>query len=124
MRANHAHPAEVELQIDFIIHASKVYTDDLHMEPEQKLIDNEHLTVHYHKNCVSRYTSSSNIFRYAKDYGVSNTPPAKKLRLSHTSFDFSACIVENNVTYQRTSSTPIGGEQHNIYVDQLCQNMI
>ena len=92
--------------IDSIIYATKVHKDDLHVELEQKLIDmNEHLTVHYHKNCVSRYTSSSNIFRYAKDHGVSNTPPAKKMRLSHTSFDFSACIVENNVTYQRTPST-------------------
>ena len=75
-------------RIDSIIYASKVYKDDLHVELEQKLIDKEHLTVHYHKNCVSRYASSSNTSRYAKDHGVSNPPAAKKLRRSHTSFDF------------------------------------
>ena len=125
MRANHAHPAEVELRYS-IIYASKVHKDDLHVEPEHKLIDNEHITVHYHNNGVSPYTSSSNTSRYAKDHGVSNTHPAKKkcvVLIHHLISSRSACIVDNNVTYQRTSSTPIGGDQH-IYVDQLSEHDI
>lgn len=79
-------------RIDSIIKASKIYLDDLHVELEQNLRDNEQLTIHYHKNCVSRYTSSSNTSRYAKELPVSK-PPAKKLRRSNSSFDFlSQCL--------------------------------
>ena len=74
-------------RIDSIIKASKIYSDDLHVELEQNLADNEQLTIHYHKNCVSRYTSSSNTSRYAKKFPDSK-PPAKKLRRSNSSFDF------------------------------------
>ena len=79
-------------RIDSIIKASKIYLDDLHVGLEQNLTDNEQLTIHYHKNCVSRYTSSSNTSRYTKERPVSK-PPAKKLRRSNTSFDFfSQCL--------------------------------
>lgn len=80
-------------RIESIINASKLYMDNLHVDLELKLAENEQLTIHYHKNCVSRYTSSSsNTSRYTKEQPVSK-PPAKKLRHSHTSFDFlSQCL--------------------------------
>ena len=74
-------------RIDSIIKASKVYRDDLHVELEQKVEEDETLTVYFHRNCVSRYTSSSNMVRHTRDRSV-NDHQAKKLRRSHTSFDF------------------------------------
>ena len=112
--------------IDSIIYATKVYKDDLRVDPEQKLIDNEHLTVHYHNNCVSRYTSSSNTSRYAKDHGVSNTHPAKKkLRRSHTSFDFfTQCLYcGEQCDLSKDFKHPDRWRPAYIYVDQLCQNI-
>lgn len=79
-------------RIDSIIKASKIYRDDLHFGLEKQIAGNEHLTIHYHKNCVSRYSSSSNTSRHIKENPVSN-PPAKKLRRTTTSFDFlSQCL--------------------------------
>lgn len=71
-------------RIDTIIYASKLYKDNLHEILEPQLAANPNLTIHYHKNCVSRYTSTSN---YPKQVD-SNKPPKKKLRKSHTAFDF------------------------------------
>ena len=66
--------------------------DDLHVGLLKQIADNENCTVYYHNNCVSRYTSSSNTSKYTKDHPT-NVTPAKKLRRSHTSFDFvSDCL--------------------------------
>ena len=67
--------------------ASKTYGDDLHQNlEEQYLAKDESLILHYHKNCVSRYTSKSNLSKY-QTKGCEN-PPTKKLRRSHETFDF------------------------------------
>ena len=47
-------------RIDSII---KVYRDDLHVGLEQQIEEDENLTVYFHRNCVSRYISSTNIAR-------------------------------------------------------------
>ena len=80
-------------RIDTIINASKLYMDDLHIGLLKQIADNENCTIYYHhKNCVSRYTSSSNTSKYIKDHPT-NVTPATKLRRSHTSFDFfSHCL--------------------------------
>ena len=44
-------------RIQTIIDASKVYGDVLHVELETKLAENENLKIHYHRKCVSKYTS-------------------------------------------------------------------
>ena len=81
--------------IDTIINSSKLYMDDLHIGLLKQIADNEnsYCTIYYHKNCVSRYTSSSNTSKYIKDHPTNVTPSKKKLRRSHTSFDFfSHCL--------------------------------
>ena len=79
-------------RIDTIINASKLYMDNLHIGLLKQIADNENCTIYYHRNCVSRYTSSSNTSKYIKDHPTIVTP-ATKLRRSHTSFDFfSHCL--------------------------------
>ena len=79
-------------RIDTIINASKLYMDDLHVGLLKQITDNDNCTIYYHKNCVSRYTSSSNTSKYTKDHPT-NVTPANKLRRSHTSFNFfSRCL--------------------------------
>ena len=70
-----------------IINASKLYMHDLHVGLLKQIVDNENCTIYYHKNCVLRYTSSSNTSKYTKDHPT-NVTPAKKLHRSHKSFDF------------------------------------
>ena len=70
-----------------IINASKLYDDELHITLQQQLSENEQLSVYYHKNCVSRYTSSSNTAKFMSSSNAGN-PPTKKLRSSQGSFDF------------------------------------
>ena len=72
-------------RIESIIRASKVYEDDLHKSLEQRLSEEPHLKIWYHRNCVSRYTSKSN---YPSSMQHVKTQPAKKLRRSYTDFRF------------------------------------
>ena len=69
-----------------------MYRDHLHVELEQQIEEDENLTVYFHMNCVSRYTSSTNTDIHTLDHSV-NDPPAKKFRRSQTPFDFfSQCL--------------------------------
>ena len=69
-----------------IIEASKKYNDDLHISLESKLLSDPNLTVYYHKNCVSRYTSKSNLVKYGS---ISDEEePPRKLRKSDCHFNF------------------------------------
>ena len=69
-----------------IIKSSKTYGDELHIDLEKQLTKNDNLKIHYHKNCVSRYTSKSNLAKYeSSDCG---SQPPKKLRRSCVQFDF------------------------------------
>ena len=80
-------------RIDSIVKASKIYRDDLHVELEQQVEEDENLTVYYHRNCVSRYTSSSNTAKHTPEHSNVNDPPVKKARRSQSSFDFfSQCL--------------------------------
>ena len=68
-----------QAQIDSIIKACKVYRDDLHVELEKQIEEDESLTVYFHRNCVSRYISSTNTARHTLeglDHSVID-PPAK-----------------------------------------------
>lgn len=77
-------------RIHSIIKASKSYKDDLHIELENQFQQNENLTVYYHKNCVSRYTSKSNLAKYENPDNDNAPPPSKRLRHSLAPFDFKA----------------------------------
>ena len=73
-------------RLDTIINASKVYGDELHVTLEKQRAEHPNLTVFYHKNCVSKYTSKSNLVKYQTS--AENAPPAKKLRRSSSEFEF------------------------------------
>ena len=73
-------------RIETIISASKVYDDTLHKELQTKLDGNKNLKIFFHRNCVSRYTSKSNLIAYNKNE-TDSSPPVKKLRKS-SAFDF------------------------------------
>ena len=48
-------------RIETIINASKRYGDTLHVELETKVAENDNFKIYYHRNCVSRYTSKTNL---------------------------------------------------------------
>lgn len=73
-------------RIHTIVKASKAYRDGLHETLEKQLAENENLTINYHKNCVSRYTSRTNVAKYETDEYAA--PPTKKLRHYHSPYDF------------------------------------
>ena len=73
-------------RLDTIINASKVYGDELHVTLEKQRAEHPNLTVFYHKNCVSKYTSKSNLVKYQTS--AENAIPAKKLRRSSSEFEF------------------------------------
>ena len=70
-------------RIQSIINASKTYNDYLFTEPGHQFELNPNLSVKYHKNCVSRYTSKKNLSVFQRDinHKEDDTPPsAKRLR--------------------------------------------
>ena len=73
-------------RIETIISVSKVYDDTLHKELQTKLDGNKNLKILFHRNCVSRYASKSNLIAYNKNK-TDSSPPVKKLRKS-SAFDF------------------------------------
>ena len=81
-------------RIESIINASKVYDDGLCNELAEQLESNPNLTIYYHKNCVSRYTSKTNISRFqAIRKNSEDVPAPKRLRHSDKVFDFrSSCL--------------------------------
>ena len=75
-------------RVKSIISASKAYGDTLHEELQPQLDRDENLTIYYHKNCVSRYTSTSNLNKYYNNENDS-PPPVKRVRRSLAGlFDF------------------------------------
>ena len=75
-----------QLRINSIINASKLYKDDLHTLLEPQLNENADLKIWFHKNCVSRYLSPKSLVKL--QCTELNEPTQKKLRHSHTFFDF------------------------------------
>lgn len=73
-------------RIQTIINASMVYGDSLHINLEKQIAEKEDLKIYYHKNCVSRYTSKSNLAKYQR--ATSDAPPPKKLCHLSSTFDF------------------------------------
>lgn len=70
-------------RIRTIIESSKRRQDTIHEDLERKLLNDEHLDIYCHRNCVSSYTSNYHINRYLKRIGVassSNEPPPTKCR--------------------------------------------
>ena len=63
-------------RIETIINASKVYGDTLHVELETQLAEKENLKINYHRNCVSRYTSKTNLAKYNNNEGA---PSSQKI---------------------------------------------
>jgi len=94
-----------------IINASKERGDELHIELQQKLSEDDNLTVTCHRSCVSSYTSTSHIKRYLKRQGQAQEqpsieePPQKRARRSqlplfhfreHCIFCGDTCEIEKN----------------------------
>ena len=73
-------------RIQTIINASKAYGDGLHVKLEKLIAEKEDLKIYYHKNCVSRYTSKSNLAKYQRT--TLDAPPPKKLRCLSSTFEF------------------------------------
>ena len=69
-----------------IIQASQTYRDELHIKLQEELSADPNKTIFYHKNCISRYTSKSNLAKYE----LQNVPeePPRKLRKSCVQFNF------------------------------------
>ncbi len=74
--------------INSIISASDIYRDDKYNYLVAHLEKNPELKIYYHKACVSRYTSLTNLNPYTRSASSHLQPPKKKLRRSHGSFDF------------------------------------
>ena len=72
-------------RIETIINASKLYWDTLHVELETKVAENDNFKTYYHRNCVSRYTSKTNLAKLKNNESAS---PVKRLRRSTSVFDF------------------------------------
>ncbi len=74
-------------RVKTIIEASKKYGDGLCQSLEDKLREDQNVKINYHKNCVSRYTSKTNIKCNLPDQ-TETTPSPKKLRTFYSEFDF------------------------------------
>uniref|UniRef100_UPI00358F791D uncharacterized protein isoform X1 n=1 Tax=Myxine glutinosa TaxID=7769 RepID=UPI00358F791D len=81
-------------RIQSIIQAGRIYKDNLWQGLDSQLAANPSLSIQYHKNCVSKYTSKSNlatILRRASTSTENTTetvPAAKRLCCSSAPFDF------------------------------------
>jgi len=123
-------------RIETIINASKVYGDTLHVELETQLAENENLKIYYHRNCVSRYTSKTNLAKYKNNEGA---PPAKRLRRSSSVFDFKlhclycgkACEINKDPKNPqrwrpaflcRSTHTEYGGKPYKEYLLEKCNS--
>ena len=53
-------------RIQSIIAASKMYGDGLHVTLERQFAADQNLTLSYHENCVSCYTSKTNLVHHSK----------------------------------------------------------
>ena len=85
----HALSSSGPSRIQSIIHASKVYNDGLYVDLESKIAENPDLTIKCHRNCVSRYTSKTNLAKYHLHPTSSEQGPSKKKsRKCHGSFHF------------------------------------
>ncbi|MPD06208.1 hypothetical protein E2C01_102002 [Portunus trituberculatus] len=105
-------------RIQSIVDASRKYGDNLHIKLQEQLTENPDLTISYHKNCASRYTSKSNLGKYGQQ-NTSEEPP-RKLPFSSTS-DNIVCTVGKSVTLRKTINIQIDGDQH-IFVAQRSQS--
>ena len=89
-----------------IIDASRKYGDDLHNKLQDQLSETANLTIFHHKNCVSKYTSKSNVTKYALRNVAEE--PLRKLRKSSAEFNLKktiVSIVERFVTLWKTQRT-------------------
>lgn len=73
-------------RIQSIIDASRKYGDNLHIKLQEQLTENPDMTISYHKNCVSRYTSKSNLGKHRQQ--STSEEPQRKLRKSSLQFNF------------------------------------
>ena len=72
-----------------IVNASKQYNDGIHLWLEPKLKEDDNIKLSYHKSCVSKYTSKTNIKTKASpEIDIQLEIPAKRSRSSLAVFDF------------------------------------
>ncbi|PIK51924.1 hypothetical protein BSL78_11179 [Apostichopus japonicus] len=111
-------------RIETIINASKVYGDTLHVDLETQLAENEYLKIYYHRNCVSRYTSKTNLAKYKNNVSA---PPAKRLQRLLSVFDFKlhclycgqACEINKNPKNpQRWRPAYLCRSTHSVHCDK------
>ena len=75
-------------QIHSIINASKIYNDGLGQQLEAQLLLDPDFKVNYHKNCISKCMSKTNVSRAAARQETDEGPSVKKLRHMSKPFDF------------------------------------
>ena len=87
-----------ETRMSSITDASKIRNDGLHLTIEQNCSS----AVHYHKNCVSTYTSKCHTKRLSHTIARSNSPlPKRQCRSDLRNFDFNTqclfCVYVNPI---------------------------
>lgn len=76
-----------EARLRTIIAASKAYhQDNIALQIEEMLSTNTTVTIFYHKNCVTKYSSKTNLKHLITP--ISEPEPPKRLRYSLSKFDF------------------------------------
>ena len=79
-------------RVSSIIAASKARKDSIHLTLEPELVNNPHLTIQCHRDCVTTYTSKTHIARVAKRRSVHarsrSEPPCRKRRSDVQPFEF------------------------------------
>jgi hypothetical protein len=123
-----------------IIQASQTYKDSLFTELETQFSTDPDLSVFYHKNCVSRYTSKTNLAKYLKaDTDEEAGPSTKRLRRSSSVFDFmhhclycgQLCELNKNERHPerwrpaylcRSTHSEHSGEPYKVYLLDKCDS--
>ena len=101
-----------QARIDSIIRCSKVYNDGLDSVLEEKLANDPTFSIHYHRNCVSTYTSQHHIRRHLKRKGEKETTPhlSPKRRRSSGDSNFSflqhCLFCGSNCNVEKSSKNP------------------
>lgn len=92
------------------------------MKLQELMAENEDLKIYYHKNCVSRYTSKSNLAKYQRT--APDAPPPQKLCQLSSAFEFKehCLIAANSVISIKIQSIQRDGDMP-IYVAQQFQSM-
>ena len=86
----------------------------------KKLRDNDNTTIYYHKNCVSRYTSKTNLNHIAPQPHDHDPQSSKRLRHSFSLFDFKTQCRIPSYLVQSTQSERFSRTTYEEYLSDEC----